>query len=189
MQQHVERVLIDREAIARRVGELAREIAADFRRELPGDVPEITLVPILTGSLIFVADLVRQLPLMMRLRMVTVSSYPGQATSSEGAKIEGRLPEDLSGQHVLVVDDILDSGNTIRLVRAELLKRGAASVRSCMLLRKQIPSAMAEHADYVGFEIPDAFVVGYGLDYDGYYRNLADVVTLKADILGEGEAT
>lgn len=189
MQQHIERVLIDRERIARRVRELAEQIAADYQRELAGTgaMAEITLVPILTGSLVFVADLVRQLPLMMRLRMITVSSYPGESTRSKGARIEGRLPDDLSGQHVLVVDDILDSGGTIRLVQSELVQRGAASVRSCMLLRKQVASAKAVRADYVGFEIPDAFVVGYGLDYDGYYRNLPDVVTLKNHLLTGGD--
>jgi hypoxanthine phosphoribosyltransferase len=182
MLDHIDTILIDREQIAERVQEMARAIAADFRRDSRGQAdPQLTIIAVLTGSLVFLADLVRHLPVMVRLRLVTVSSYPGSATTSQGPRLEGPLPGDLSGQHVLIVDDILDSGKTLRFVRHLLVQRNPASLRSCMLLRKMIPSAMAEHADYVGFDIPDAFVVGYGLDYDGYYRNLPDVVTLKPE--------
>jgi hypoxanthine phosphoribosyltransferase len=183
MQEHIDRVLIDRDTIAARVREMADQIAADFRKVEGGREPvHITLVPILTGSLIFLADLIRHLPLMMQIKLVTVSSYPGKSTTSQGIELKGQLPEDLTGHHVLIVDDILDSGRTIQHVTDLIASRGPASVRSCMLLRKQIPSAMSTHADYIGFDIPDEFVVGYGLDYDGFYRNLPEVVVLKKEV-------
>jgi len=185
MDADIHRILISRATIARRVHELADQIAADFH--LVGDddaPPEIVIIAIPTGSLIFLADLIRCLPLKCRIRLVTVSSYPGAATTSQGPSLEGDVPDDLTGRHVLIVDDILDSGRTIRFVRELIAQRGPASIRTCMLLRKQIESAMNTPADYIGFDIPDEFVVGYGLDYDGYYRNLPDVVTLKDEVIG-----
>ena len=192
MEDHVDRVLFDRATIAERVSELAAEIGRDF--SVPDDPgrkgnvtglpehPDILLVPILTGSLIFLADLIRQLPLMTRIRLVSASSYPGKATRSQGVSMEGKLPDDLTGARVLVVDDILDSGRTLRAIHDGLGKRGPEMLKTCVLLRKQIPPAMAFPVDYVGFDIPDEFVVGYGLDYDGFYRNLPDVVTLRPEM-------
>jgi hypoxanthine phosphoribosyltransferase len=140
-------------------------------------------VPVLTGAIIFVADLMRQLPHKMRLSVVTVSSYRGRTSADESAMLVGELPEDIRARHALIVDDILDSGRTIRLLRQRMLDAGAASVRTCVLLRKQNPAAMGTPCEYVGFDIPDAFVVGYGLDYDNYYRNLPDVGTLKREAM------
>ncbi len=180
----INRVLLDRHTIADRVAGIAAEIAEDIARDVGDahveseDPKDVTLVPLMTGSVIFLADLIRHLPLMMRIRLLTVSSYPGKATSNRGVTIESALPDDLSNQHILILDDILDSGRTITAVREQLLARHPASIKVCVLLRKKIDSAMAVHADYVGFDIEDEFVVGYGLDYDGYYRNLPDVVTL-----------
>ncbi|NJL31948.1 MAG: hypoxanthine phosphoribosyltransferase [Phycisphaerales bacterium] len=190
MQADIERILLDRDTLARRVHDMARQITADlvgpaghenFREEL-------TLIPILTGSIIFVADLIRHLPLRMRIRLISVTSYPGSATTSQGAALEQSLcsiPSDLTGAHVLVLDDILDSGQTLRLVCDQLRNRHPASLRTCVLLRKDRPQARAFPVDYVGFDIPDDFVVGYGLDFDGYYRNLPDIVTLRPHLLGQ----
>jgi hypoxanthine phosphoribosyltransferase len=189
MRKLIDRVLIDRQRIAARVDELAARIVEDFAdaRAAPGEPdvePEpLTLVPLLTGSIIFLADLMRRLPVMMRINLLSVSSYPGKSTTSQGVTVGDELPEDLTGRHVLIVDDILDSGRTITAVRELVQQRGATTVRVCVLLRKQIPTAMAVPADYVGFDIPDDFVVGYGLDYDGYFRNLPEVVTLKREAL------
>lgn len=189
MQDHVEQVLLDRSQIAARVAEMAAQIADDLHMDIVasggddsgGD--QITIVPILTGSLIFLADLIRELPLMMRIQVLTASSYPGRAMSSQHPpQITASLPDDLRGHHLLVVDDILDSGNTIRAVCTELQKRNPASLRTCMFLRKTIPSAMQTRVDYIGFDIPDEFVVGYGLDFDGYYRNLPDLCVLKPEV-------
>ena len=184
MQDDIERILIDRAAIETRLDELAGQIIGDLH-----GAGELTLIPILTGSIIFVSDLIRRLPLKMRIRVMSVTSYPGQATTSRGASVEAaltRVPEDLSGQHVLVIDDILDSGSTLRLAVDLLRARKPADLRTCVLLRKQRPVAMAFPIDYVAFEIPDAFVVGYGLDYDDYYRNLPEICTLKPEVIGDG---
>ena len=190
MDGDLDRVLLDRETIACRVEALGREIVGDLRADgidaggATGG--EITLVPILTGSIIFVADLVRCLPLRMQVHLMSVTSYPGTATTSQGAHIEPtltNLPDSLAGRHVLVMDDILDSGNTLRAVTDELRRRGPASLRTCVLLRKQRPEAMAFDVDYVAFDIPDEFVVGYGLDYDDYYRNLPHIGVLKRDVI------
>lgn len=172
-------VLIDRDRIATRVEELAAQISRDL-----ADVRvdgEIVLVPILTGSIIFVADLIRHLPHKMRIEVATVQSYYGEKKKVKQAKIIGALPRNVDGKHVLIVDDILDSGETIRLIRNELQRRNPRSIRACVLLRKQRPAAMQTPCEYVGFDIPDEFVVGYGLDYQSYYRNLPDVCTFKGD--------
>tara|TARA_Y100000589_G_scaffold320736_1_gene350990 strand:- start:174 stop:824 length:651 start_codon:yes stop_codon:yes gene_type:complete len=188
MQQDIERILIDRHTIANRVREIAEQITADFQEEGTPGLPEITIVPILTGSFMFVADLVRDLPLRMQIRLITVSSYPGTSTESKPAKIGSDLddlPASLAGSHVLLVDDILDSGQTLRLVSELLSAKNPASLKSCVLLRKKRPAAMQQPVDYVAFDIPDEFVVGYGLDYDDYYRNLPDIVVLKPDVVSQ----
>ncbi len=188
MQADIEHILIDRDTISRRLDELAEQIAEDLHAETVDGPGEITLVPILTGSIIFLADLIRRLPIPMQIRVMSVTSYPGTSTSSKGANIEAaltKLPEDLSNNHVVIVDDILDSGNTLRLVKQIIEQRNPISLRSCFLLRKQIPSAMSFDVDYVAFDIPDEFVVGYGLDFNDYYRNLPDIVTLKKHVYAE----
>ena len=177
----IDRILIDRERIARRVEELAEEIRRDLD-PVSGEA-EIVLVPILTGSMIFLADLIRHLPQKLRIHVVTASSYAGKRTESSGQPIVGNLPQDLTGKHVLIVDDILDSGTTIRRIRHEIERRNPRCVRACVLLRKQIPSAIATQCEYIGFDIPDEFVVGYGLDYDGFYRNLPDIGVPKKEVL------
>ncbi len=185
MQDDIDHVLIDRDAISQRLDELAKTIAADLLSETKDGPGEVTLVPILTGGIIFLADLIRRLPIPMQIRVMSVTSYPGTATSSRGASIEAeltKLPKDLSNNHVVVIDDILDSGNTLRLVKEVIQKRNPISLRTCVLLRKKIPSAMSFHVDYAAFDIPDEFVVGYGLDYNDYYRNLPDIVTLKKHV-------
>lgn len=181
MKGDIDRILISREQIAERIGQLVLEIRRDL--ESIGGDGEIVLVPILTGSIIFVADLMRGLPHKLRIGVITCTSYPGKSTTSRGAQIAGDLPADLEGRHVLVVDDILDSGNTLRLVRREIECRGAATVRCCVLLRKETAAAQNTPCEYVGFDIPDEFVVGYGLDYDDYYRNLPDIGTLKKEAM------
>lgn len=177
----IDTILISRDRIAARIAELGQELRDDLAGL--GDDEEVMLVPILTGSIIFVADLMRCLPQKIRIGVITASSYPGKSTTSKGVQIAGALPDDLEGKHVLIVDDILDSGGTITMVREEIRKRHPRSVRACVLLRKTIDSAMSTPCEYVGFDIPDAFVVGYGLDYDDYYRNFPDIGTLKEDAM------
>lgn len=181
MATHLGPVLVTREQIAARVAKLGQQITRDF--SLP-HVPEggkVVVVPIMTGAMIFCADLIRHMPLRLRIGTLRVSSYPGAATTSRGVKmLEASLGE-ICGRHVLLVDDILDSGTTLTTVMPHLHKMGAASVRCCVLLRKDRPDALATKVDYVGFDIPDEFVVGYGLDYDDYYRNLPEIAVLKVE--------
>jgi hypoxanthine phosphoribosyltransferase len=181
MHRDIDRVLISQYQIGARVRELAHQITADHA--IPGqDTAEITIVPILTGAMIFCGDLIRQMPVKMRIGLITVSSYPGANIRTQGSQILGQQLGDIRGRHVVLVDDILDSGGTVKLVVSCLRELGAATVRTCVLLRKDRPSAKQVPVEYVGFEIPDEFVVGYGLDYNNYYRNLPDIVTLKPQV-------
>lgn len=186
----LERILIDRSKIAERVAQMGAEIGEDFAQRLDAEGVDgriedrVVIVPIMAGAMVFTADLIRHIPLKLRLEMLAVSSYPGTATRSKGATLASELKSDLTGKHVLIVDDILDSGRTLRLVRDLLDERGAASIRAAVLLDKQgvdrVPPPDGHvFAEYKGFEIPDAFVVGYGLDYDGCYRNLPDIGVLR----------
>jgi hypoxanthine phosphoribosyltransferase len=176
----IDRVLVTRNQIAHRINQLAQQIVADHTSDKTN--AEITLLPILTGGMVFCADLMRQMPVRMRIGLMTVSSYPGKSTQTQGSNVIANQIGDIEGRHILVVDDILDSGGTLRLVVPRLKELGPASVKACVLLRKDRPSARETPVDYIGFDIPDEFVVGYGLDYDDYYRNLPDIVTLKRDV-------
>lgn len=191
MNADIERVLIDRQRIRDCVAAMGRELAADLERTLRAegngalDHPDrVVMLPILTGGIIFVADLIREMPMRLSMRVVTVSSYPGASTSSKGAALRGAIPHDLTGRHIVIVDDILDSGQTLSLVSDLIVEQQPASIRLCVLLRKDVPRAVDIEAHYVGFDIPDEFVVGYGLDYNGFYRNLPDIVTLKTQATG-----
>jgi hypoxanthine phosphoribosyltransferase len=182
MQADIERVLIPQAQIAARVRELARLITEDHTPPRMQDC-EITIVPIMTGAMIFCADLIRQIPMQLRIGLLAVSSYPGSSITTQGSQVLSQQIAEIRGRHVLLLDDILDSGGTVKLVVPLLKEAGAATVKTCVLLRKDRPSARETPVEYVGFEIPDEFVVGYGLDYNNYYRNLPDIVTLKADVL------
>ena len=166
----VGKVLVTREEIARRVAGLGREIASAYQGR------EITIVAVLTGSLIFLADLIRQLPNRMRIFPIFVSSYPGASTESRGPRL-GAMPE-LPAGDVLIVDDILDTGQTLAAL-ADHCRPRAASVRVCVLLNKKRTVARPIQADFAGFDIGEEFVVGYGLDFDNLYRNLPDIRELR----------
>lgn len=181
-------MLIDRARIEARVREIGRDLSIELESELLGGGidphdhrDQLVLVPVLTGSIVFVADLIREMPLKMSMRLVTVTSYPGQTTRSKGADLRGALPQDLGGRHVVIVDDILDSGRTLGMVRDLILQQNPASLRIAVLLDKKVTRHMEVVPNFVGFEIPDTFVVGYGLDYDGFYRNLPDIVELEVE--------
>ena len=184
MEDDIDRILISQERLATRVAEMARQITADHAAD-PAGSGEITIVPILTGAFIFTADLIRRIPLAMKIGLMTVSSYPGTSMATQGSKLLGQQLGDLRGRRVLLIDDILDSGGTLRLVVPMLRELGATTVRTAVLLRKDRPEARETVADYVGFDIPDEFVVGYGLDYDDVYRNLPDIAILKPEAIGK----
>lgn len=183
MHDDLQHILVSREQIAARVRELGVRIAKDLDSALASGEGKVVLIPIMTGALVFAADLIRELPLKLRLGLVAVSSYPGTSMTSKGARLESELPHDLAGAHVLVVDDILDSGQTLAMVREIIQAQNPASLRVCVLLKKPRTARKRDvEVEYVGFEIPDEFVVGYGLDFDGHYRNLPDIATLRPDV-------
>lgn len=183
MHRDIDRVLIPQEQIAQRVGELARLITEDHTPPKLDRPAQITIVPILTGGMIFCADLIRHIPMAMQIGIISVSSYPGQSVISQGVQVIAEQLGNLHGRRVLLLDDVLDTGRTLRLVQSVLRQQGAASVKTSVLLRKDRPATRDVEVDYVGFDIPDVFVVGYGLDFDNYYRNLPDIVTLKTEAL------
>jgi hypoxanthine phosphoribosyltransferase len=168
-------VLLTAEQIQRRVGELARQIAADYQGR------PVTIVGVLTGSLIFLADLIRRLDLPLRVDLIQASSYRGAATSPGELRIQPELTPDVNGRHVLLLDDILDTGQTLDHLVRHLRGLGAASLRVAVLLRKRGRQRVPLEPDYCGFDIPDAFVVGYGLDYNDEYRHLPHIAVLTAD--------
>lgn len=178
MRQDLDRILIDRDRIRTRVEEIGREITATYSDDLGG----LVIVPVLAGSIIFVADLIRTLPFKMKISVMTVSRYRGATTTGGATQFLQDLSHDIRDRHVLIVDDILDSGTTLRMVTAQLQERLPASLRTCVLLRKTAKAPKDLTADFVGFDIEDSFVVGYGLDYDGHYRNLPDIAVLRPEL-------
>jgi hypoxanthine phosphoribosyltransferase len=166
------KILIPAERIHQRVLELARQIAGDYQGR------PVTIVGVLTGCLVFLADLIRRIDLPLRIHLVQASSYRGDSTTPGQLRLRLDDLPDIAGHEVLVVDDILDTGRTLTGVVREMKERGAARVRVAVLLHKigrlEVPFA----ADYVGFDIPDAFVVGYGLDFNDEYRHLPHVAVL-----------
>jgi len=176
----ISRVLVSSDEIAARVSVIARQLAEQYSRR------ELTIVSVLTGSLIFLADLVRQLPIKMRIDVMSVTSYPGKATRSQGPVISVAPKVDFAGRDVLILDDILDSGQTLQAIMDYIAVESPASIRSCVLLEKARPEIPDRfQADYVGFSLPDEFVVGYGLDYNHLYRNLPDICVLDDSVYKE----
>jgi hypoxanthine phosphoribosyltransferase len=177
MQTDLQRVLFDEKTIHRRLDELAAQIASAYRER------ELTVVAILNGSLILMADLLRRIPLPLKLDCLSVASYHGGTKSTgELAFRQVSLP-DIAGRHVLILDDILDSGATLATIREKLETLGPLSIRLCVLLRKKRTRVRAVEPDYVGFEIADEFVVGYGLDYMEHYRNLPCIGVLRKELV------
>lgn len=167
------RVLVPRERIAARVAELARQISADHR-----DADEVLLVGVLRGAFIFLADLARQLDVPCRVDFIALSRYEHGSVAEGDVRLVMDLRVNVAGRHVLVVEDIVDSGHTLAYLVRMLRARGAASVKTCTLTRKTRRPEVDVALDYVGFELPDEWVVGYGLDYADRYRTLPDICAL-----------
>jgi hypoxanthine phosphoribosyltransferase len=183
MLDDIERTLFHEQTILRRLDELGAEITRDY------DGRDLTVVAVLNGSILFVADLVRRIQLPLRLDCIGVSSYHGGTESSGVVTFDQDSLPAVEGRHVLILDDILDTGRTLHAIRDRLSREaGALSVRICVLLRKAKPRAAELEADYVGFDIADEFVVGYGLDYMEKYRNLPFIGVLKPAALAAGTA-
>lgn len=178
MHQDVEKILFSQEQLQARVRELGAQITRDYAGK------EVAVAAILRGSYIFMADLTRAIELPITVDFMSVSSY-GSGTSSSGqVEIKKDLSDPIEGKELLIVEDILDSGNTLYYLSDVLRARKPASIRICTLLDKPDRRTRPIRADYVGFTIPDAFVVGYGLDYDEKYRNLPYIGILKPSVYG-----
>lgn len=179
MENDVSEVLITGEEIREKTAELACQITADYEGKDP------LLICVLKGGLMFLADLTRQIHLPLEIDFMAVSSY-GDATESSGVvRILMDLERNIQGRHVLVVEDIIDTGRTLNYIIHNLRTRGPASIKICTLLNKPARRVLDIPLDYVGFVIPDRFVVGYGLDYGEIYRNLPFVGVLKPELYAE----
>lgn len=166
MRSEIRNILFHESTIMSRLDEMAAQISADYSGK------ELTVVAVLNGSLMFGADLLRRLEMPLRLECLSVSSYRGASTTGVVRFNQERLP-DVRGRHVLLLDDILDSGHTLHAIRDKFTREAdPLGVKICVLLRKDVPRRRELEADYVGFDIRDEFVVGYGLDYMERFRNL-----------------
>jgi hypoxanthine phosphoribosyltransferase len=177
MRGDLAKVLFDEPAIHRRLDDMAAQISNDYRDR------ELTVIAVLHGSLMFVADLLRRIPLPLKLDCLSVASYHGKAQSSGDVVFKQITLPDVGGRDILVLDDILDSGFTLAAVRETLETARPHSIRICVLLSKKKQRVREVDADYVGFEIEDEFVVGYGLDFRERYRNLPYIGVLRRELL------
>ena len=181
MQGDLERVLFDEPTILRRLDEIAVQISRDYHDR------DLTVIAVLNGSLVFMADLMRRMTLPLRLDCLSVTSYHGKAQTSGEVIFNQVASPDVKDRHVLILDDILDSGHTLAAIREKLETAGPRSIRICVLLRKKKRCTREVDADYLGFEIEDEFVVGYGLDYEGRYRNLPCIGVLRKELIESDE--
>lgn len=173
MHNDIEKILIDEAVIQKRLDVLAEKVTAGFEGR------SIMVVALLKGAILFMADLLRRVPLTMEIECLNVASYHGGTESSGKVAFLDRTLPDVSGRSVLLLDDILDTGRTLDAVMKKLREHGASEIKTCVLLTKDIDRNIALEADFSGFTIGDEFVVGYGLDYQGKYRNLPYVGILK----------
>jgi len=170
-------VLLSEEQLEKRVRELGEEITKDYANE-----DCLIAVGILRGSVVFLADLIRHIDLHTELEFMAVSSYGASSKSSGVVKINKDLDVDIAGKNVIIIEDIIDSGITLNYLKDLLLKRNPKSLKICTLLNKPDRRKIDIKADYIGFDIPDEFVIGYGLDYASRYRNMPYVGILKREI-------
>jgi hypoxanthine phosphoribosyltransferase len=175
-EQDVEEVLIDEDALARRIAELGEQITNDYRGK------RLLLLGVLKGAVLFMVDLARQIQLPLEIDFMATSSYGASTRSSGIVRILKDLEDSVEGQHILLVEDIVDSGLTLDYLLRSLAARGPASIKVCGLLLKDRERDLMVPLDYVGFTIPDRFVVGYGLDHAERYRNLPYVGVLRPEL-------
>ena len=175
VEKDIERVLISAEELEAHVAEIGAQISRDFEGKDP------IFIGVLKGCFIFMADLMRHVTIRCSMDFMAVSSYSG-TTSTGAVKINKDLSEDIEGRHIIIVEDILDSGVTLNYLKNFLLVRKPASISIATLMDKHARRKADVYADYSCFEIPDAFVVGYGLDYNERYRNLPYIGVLKSEI-------
>ncbi len=176
MNQDIERVLISEEELQKRIAELGKQVAADYADKEP------IFVGVLKGVVNFFTDMVRATPIRCQYEFMAVSSY-GSGTSTSGTvKLLKDVTCDIKGRHVVILEDILDSGLTLKFVTEHLRAMEPASLKICALLDKPERRKVDVYADYIGFTIPNEFVVGFGLDYQEFYRNLPFIGVLKPEV-------
>ncbi len=181
MHQDIESILMSEETLRKRVRELGETISRDYAGK------EVLMVGVLRGAFVFMADLARAITIPLAIDFMAVSSYGASTSSSGVVRIIKDFDENVEGKHILIVEDIIDSGLTLKYLYNQILSRKPASVRICTLLDKPERRKTDVPVDYNGFSIPDAFVVGYGLDYAERYRNLPYIGVLKPSVYGGGE--
>ena len=176
MNQDIERILISESQLQQRISELGQQLSRDYAGKNP------IFLGILKGVILFFADMIRATPIPCQMDLMAVSSY-GSGTESSGTVVMKKdVGLDLAGRHVVILEDIIDTGLTLKYVIAHLQAMQPASLKICTLLDKPARRTVCLQADYVGFTIPNEFVVGYGLDYDDYYRNLPYIGVLKKEV-------
>ncbi len=176
MHDDIQEILLTEQQLQLRVLQLAHEIRRDYMDKEP------LIIGVLRGSFIFMADLVRQIDMPLRLDFITASSYGAKSTSSGTITLKKEMDLDVAGRHVIVVEDILDTGNTLHFLVDLIKQKRPASVEICTLLDKPSRREVAVDAKYIGFTVPNHFVVGYGLDYDDKYRSLPYIGILKPSV-------
>ena len=179
MHEAIEEILISEQALQERIRELGEQIAGDYAER------NLLLVGILKGAVMFMADLMRALPIPLEMDFMAISSYGTSTESSGVVRLLKDLDEPIQGKDVLIVEDLIDSGLTLQYLNENLQRRSPASLRVCTLLDKEKTRIKALVPHYVGFRIPERFVVGYGLDYAQHYRNLPYIGVLKPEIYVE----
>lgn len=178
MSKYVKEILIPRDEIARMCQRLGEQISADYADR------EVILIGVLKGAYVFMADLARHLSIPCRIDFMSVSSYGSGTRASGVVRITKDLDSDITGKHIIVVEDIVDTGLTLRHLRQLLGTRSPASIAICTAFDKPERRKVEVQVEYVGMKIPDEFIVGYGLDFDGKFRNLPDVSILGDDNQG-----
>lgn len=176
MNQDIQRVLVTEEQLKARIEELGKELAAEYADKNP------IFVGVLKGVIVFFADMIRAVPIKSEIDFLAVSSYGAGTETSGSIVLHKDLKGDITGRHIVILEDIIDTGLTLAWVKEHLLSRSPASLKICALLDKPERRKTELTADYVGFTIPNEFVVGYGLDYNEHYRNLPYIGILKPEV-------
>ena len=176
MLQDIERILISEEELQARIKELGQQLAADYQDKEP------IFIGVLKGVVNFFKDMVTATPIRCQYDFLATSSYGSGTSTSGNVRLLKDISTDIKGRHVIILEDILDSGLTLKFVKERLLTMGPASLKICTLLDKPERRKVDIYADYIGFTVPNEFVVGYGLDYDEFYRNLPFIGVLKPEV-------
>ncbi|MFI3228949.1 MAG: hypoxanthine phosphoribosyltransferase [Bacillota bacterium] len=179
MHPDLKSIMITKEELASRVAELGAQITEDYKGK------SILMVCILRGAVVFFADLIRHIDLDVSLDFMSVSSYGSGSSTSGAVRINKDIDKSIEGKHLIIVEDIIDSGRTLKHLKQLLSSRAPASIKICSLLDKPSRREVDFQGDYIGFSVPNEFIVGYGLDYAEKYRNLPEVAVLKEEIFAD----